>query len=119
MAVIRKISFRGILDDLESATSGWSSKAESAVKKQADKLFNENKKNIQDLINAAENKADEIADRTSAKIEDIAKDVSKEAAKTHAEAVSDTAWDKLRPYAIGTTAVVGLVGIAALIKLRS
>jgi len=119
MAVIRKISFRGILDDLDSATSGWVSKAESAVKDQADKLFHENEKNVQDLIKAAERKADEIANRTSAKIEDIAGSASKEAAKTHAETISDTTWDRLRPYVIGTTAVVGLVGAAALWKLRS
>ena len=102
MAMIRTVQFSGILDDLKGSVDGWKSDAEEQIRKAAESLKQENEKLIKDLIKAGEKKADEVASREATT-----------AAETHAKTLKK----ELRPYLIGTVAIICVVGAAVAYKL--
>jgi len=99
---MRVIQLSGILDDLKETADGWKSKAEEKIKQSSENLQQTQEKLIKDLVDAADKKADEIASREA-----------ETAAETHARTLTK----ELRPYLIGTVAIIGAVG--AIIAYRA
>jgi len=99
---MRVIQFSGILDDLKGSVDGWKSDAEEKIRKASENLKQTNEKLIDDLIDAADKKIDEVTKRE---------------AKTAAEAHAKTITKELKPYLIGTVAIIGTVGALVAYKV--
>lgn len=102
MAMIRTITFSGLIDDLKGSATGWKSKAEEQIKRSAENLAKENEGSIKRLIDQADKKAKEIAEKAS-----------KTAAEEHAKTITREAKTALQPYLIGGAVLLTTVGALA------